>query len=106
MLILILVLLLVAAIFGVLGAVLKAALILVLASVLALIVLIWGGWWYLKHRMRRWQADVDRRLEEDARRRRALDVRHVSNEADGERATQNPVELETGGPSDGSPDPT
>jgi threonine/homoserine/homoserine lactone efflux protein len=97
-LILILVLLLLAAIFGVLGAVLKVALILVLASVLAITVLIWGGWLYAKHRMRAWQAEADRRLDAEARRRRAIDVRHVPNEADGERSQGPPPGLGRGGP--------
>jgi uncharacterized protein (DUF58 family) len=95
-LIFVLVLLLIAAIFGVLGAVLKAALVLALGLILAVTVLAWGGWWYAKRRMRAWQHDVERRLDEGQRRRRAIDVRHVPNEADGERGTGAPLELEDG----------
>ena len=82
---LILILLLVAALFGVLGAVLKVALILVMALVLAFVVIAWGTWWWLKRRVRAWQVEVDRQRLEADRRRRAIDVRHVTNEADGER---------------------
>jgi uncharacterized protein (DUF58 family) len=88
----ILILLLIAAIFGVLGAVLKAAFILALGLILAFAVLIWGGWWYAKRRMRAWQREFDLRLQENDRRRRAIDVRHVPNEADRERAER--LELE------------
>lgn len=94
MFVVILVLLLLAAIFGVLGAVLKAAAVLLLALILALTVLVWGGWWYAKRRMRAWQRDVDRRLGENDRRRRAIDVRHVPNEADGDRPPPDRPELE------------
>jgi uncharacterized protein (DUF58 family) len=94
--ILILVLLLIAAAFGVLGAVLKAALVIALGLILAFTVLIWGGWWYAKRRMRVWREDVDRRLAEQDRRRRAIDVRRVPNEADGERADVAPLELGEG----------
>jgi len=103
-LIVILVLLLIAAIFGVLGAVLKAALVLTLGLILAVMVLAWGGWWYAKRRMRAWQADVERRLDEGQRRRRAIDVRHVPNEADGERAAATPLELDGGIAPSGGPD--
>jgi len=89
----ILILLLIAAIFGVLGAVLKAALVLALGLILAFTVLVWGGWWYAKRRMRAWQLDIDRRLHENDRRRRAIDVRRVPNEADGERSEGAPLEL-------------
>jgi len=88
----ILILLLIAAAFGVLGAVLKAALVLALGLILAFTALIWGGWWYAKRRVRRWQQDLDRQLAEKDRRRRAIDVRHVPNEADGERPTGAPLE--------------
>jgi membrane protein implicated in regulation of membrane protease activity len=96
MFVFILVLLLIAAIFGVLGAVLKAALVLALGLILAFTVVIWGGWWYAKRRMRDWQRDMDRRIEETERRRRAIDVRRVPNEADGERGQGAPLELEGG----------
>ena len=93
---LILVLLLVAAIFGVLGAVLKVALVLVLGLVLAFALLIWGVWFAAKRRMRAWQHEIDRQVEQNARQRRAIDVRHVPNEADGERPDGEPRELESG----------
>ena len=93
MFVVILILLLIAAIFGVLGAVLKAALVLALGLILAFTVLVWGGWWYAKRRMRAWQLDIDRRLHENDRRRRAIDVRRVPNEADGERSEGAPLEL-------------
>ncbi len=82
MVILILVLLLIAALFGVLGAVLKLALILVLALLLAFAVLAWGTWWWVKRRVRAFHAEVDRQRLEADRRRRAIDVRYVPNEAD------------------------
>lgn len=82
----ILVLLLLAALFGVLGAVLKIALVLVLGVVLAIVVLTWGGWLWLKRRVRGFEREVDRQRQEQERRRRAIDVRHVTNEAEGERA--------------------
>ena len=85
MVILILVLLLIAALFGVLGAVLKLAMILVLALVLAFAVLAWGTWWWLKRRVRAFQSEVDRQRVEADRRRRAIDVRYVPNEAEPER---------------------
>ena len=88
----ILILLLVAAIFGILGAVLKAAFIIAFGLILAFAVLTWGGWWYAKRRMRVWQRELDLRLQENDRRRRAIDVRHVPNEADRERAER--LELE------------
>jgi hypothetical protein len=43
--------------------------------------------------MRTWQLDIDRRLQENDRRRRAIDVRRVPNEADGERSEGAPLEL-------------
>ncbi|HEX5950365.1 MAG TPA: hypothetical protein VFZ96_05145 [Actinomycetota bacterium] len=78
----IVVLLLLAAIFGVLGAVLKVALALVLAIVLTVAVLAWGGWLWLKHRVRELDRELERERELQERRRRAIDVRHVPNEAD------------------------
>lgn len=86
----ILILLLVAAIFGVLGAVLKVALVLVLALVLAVTFAAWAGWYWLKHRMRQFEREVDRQREEEARRARAVEVRHVPNEAD---RSRDPLEL-------------
>lgn len=93
---LILILLLVAAIFGVLGAVLKIALVLILGLILAFTILVWGLWFTAKRRIRAWQREVDRQMEENARRQRAIDVRHVQNEADGERTDGEPSELESG----------
>jgi uncharacterized protein (DUF58 family) len=78
----ILVLLLLAATFGVLGAVLKVALVLVLGIVLAVIVLAWGTWLWLKRRVHEFEREVDRQRAEQARRHRAIDVRHVPNEAE------------------------
>jgi threonine/homoserine/homoserine lactone efflux protein len=93
----ILILLLIAALFGVLGAVLKIALVILLALILAVTVLIWGGWLYLRHRMRTWQREVERRSDEQGRRQRAVDIRYVENEADGERADDRARELTDGG---------
>ena len=92
----ILILLLVAAIFGVLGAVLKIALVLILGLILAFTLLVWGLWFTAKRRIQTWQREVDRQMEENARRQRAIDVRHVPNEADGERTDGEPSELESG----------
>ncbi len=78
----VLILLLLAALLGVLGAVLKVALVLVLGIVLTVVVIAWGGWLWLKHRVRAFEREVDRRRQEMDRRRRAVDVRHVVNEAD------------------------
>ena len=94
--ILILILLLTAAIFGVLGAVLKLALVLVLGLALAVALVIWGVWFAARRRIRGWQQEVDRQMQQDTRRRRAIDVRRVPNEADGERTTGDPLELEGG----------
>ena len=80
----VLILLLLAAAFGVLGALLKVALVLVFGIVLAVIVLAWGAWFWLKHRVREFEREVDRGRREHERRARAIDVRHVTNEADGE----------------------
>jgi uncharacterized protein (DUF58 family) len=92
---LILVLLLLAAVFGILGAVLKVALVLVLGIVLAVVVLTWGGWFWLKRRVREFEREIDRQHAERERRHRAIDVRRVANEA--ERAE--PLELPDGDPS-------
>jgi threonine/homoserine/homoserine lactone efflux protein len=78
----ILILLLVAAAFGLLGAVLKIALVLVLSLVLAIAVLVWAGWWALRSRMRRLEREWQLKAEQDRRRQRAVDIRHVRNEAD------------------------
>jgi fatty acid desaturase len=78
----IVVLLLLAAIFGVLGAVLKVALALVLAIVLTVAVFAWGGWLWLRYRMREFEREAERERELQAKRRRAIDVRHVPNEAE------------------------
>ena len=78
----VLILLLIAAIFGVLGAVLKIALVLVLGLILGVTLLAWGTWWWLRRRMRDLQRELDRRAAEDGGRRRAIDVRHVPNEAE------------------------
>ncbi len=97
MLIFILILLLVAAAFGILGAVLKIAFALILGLILTVTLLAWGGWLWFRHRMREWQREVDRRAEEDDRRRRAVDIRYVENEADGGRPSSHHHELEGGG---------
>jgi hypothetical protein len=93
----ILILLLVAAAFGVLGAVLKIAFTILLGLILAVTVLIWGGWLYARNRMRAWQREVERQMDEQARRQRAIDIRHVQNEADGERPDDRSRELTDGG---------
>jgi hypothetical protein len=93
----ILILLLVAAAFGVLGAVLKIAFTILLGLILAVTVLIWGGWLYARNRMRAWQREVERQMDEQARRQRAIDIRHVQNEADGERRDDRSHELTDGG---------
>lgn len=94
----ILILLLVAAIFGVLGAVLKFALVLVLGLVLAFTLLAWGLWFAARRRMRTWQQEMELRAQQNAQRGRAIDVRHVPNEADGERPDGDPLELGAGEP--------
>ena len=94
----ILILLLVAAIFGVLGAVLQFALVLVLGLILAVTLLAWGSWLWFKHQMRAWQKEADRQIQQDAHRRRAIDVRYVENQADGERSDRLPRELADGEP--------
>jgi len=69
-----LILLLLAAAAGVLGAVLKITLVLVLSLVLTLVLLAWIGTWYAKRRMRRFQADLEGRIDQQRRRRDAYDV--------------------------------
>ena len=81
----VLILLLLAAVFGVLGAVLKIALVLVLGVVFAIVAFGWGAWFWLKRRVREFEREIDRGRREHERRARAIDVRHVTNEADGER---------------------
>lgn len=80
----ILILLLVAAIFGVLGAVLKFALVLVLGLVLGFTLLAWGLWFAAKRRVSAWQREMEVRATQNAQRQRALDIRYVENEAQGE----------------------
>jgi membrane protein implicated in regulation of membrane protease activity len=70
----ILLLILLAAAAGVLGAVLKVTLIVVLSLVLSVVVLAWLGVWYAKRRMRRFQRDVEVRIDQARRRREAYDV--------------------------------
>lgn len=74
MFLIILLLLLLAAAAGVLGAVLEVALIIVLSVVLAIVLLGWIGLWYVKHRMRQFQRDVEVRIGHARRRREAHDV--------------------------------
>ena len=74
MLLFILILLLLAAAAGVLGAVLEVTLIIVLSFVLAIVLLGWIGLWYVKHRMRQFQRDVEVRIDHARRRREAHDV--------------------------------
>jgi prepilin signal peptidase PulO-like enzyme (type II secretory pathway) len=69
-----LLLLVLAAAAGILGAVLKATLVIVLSLVLAIVVLFWIGSWYVRRRMRGFQADVERRFDAARRRRDAYDV--------------------------------
>jgi sulfite exporter TauE/SafE len=78
----VLILLLLAAIFGVLGTVLKIALVAVLAFVLATAALIWAGLWWVRSRMRGLERDWQQRNERDRRRRSAVDIRRVRNEAE------------------------
>ena len=96
MLVVILILLLVAAALGVLGAVLKIAFALLLGLILAFTLIVWGTWRYLRHRLLAWQRDIDRQQQEQDRRRRAIDIRHVRNEAAGEGANGGPRQLEDG----------
>lgn len=74
MVLLILILLVIAAATGVLGAVLEATLIVVLSLILSVVLLSWIGLWYAKRRMRRYQRDVEVRLDQARRRREAYDV--------------------------------
>ena len=68
------ILLILAAAAGVLGAVLKVTLVIVLALVFTIVVLAWLATWYVKHRVRGFQQDVERRFDEARRRRSAYDV--------------------------------
>jgi len=70
----ILILILLAAAAGILGAVLKVTLILVLSLVLSVVVLAGIGVWYAKRQMRRFQRDVEVRLDQARRRREAYDL--------------------------------
>jgi fatty acid desaturase len=94
----VLILLLVAAALGVLGAVLKIAFALLLGLILAITLIIWGTWLYVRHRLRTWQRDVDQQRQERDRRRRAVDIRYLHNEAEGERTDGGPRKLEDGEP--------
>lgn len=82
MLTFVLILLLLAAIFGVLGAVLKVFLILILAGTLFVALAVWAGMLWFRRRVREFERAIgaDQRMNE--RRRRAVDVRRVRNEAD------------------------
>ena len=71
---LILVLLFLAAALGLLGAVLKVAFVLVASLVFAVIVLAYLASWYVRHRFRGFQRDVERRMDDTRRRRDAYDV--------------------------------
>ncbi|MEW6058698.1 MAG: hypothetical protein AB1551_00895 [Actinomycetota bacterium] len=84
MLTFVLIVLLLAAALGVLGVVLKIALVLVLSFVLATAVLIWAGWWWLRSSMRNVERDWQHRIEQDRRRRNAIDIRRGRNEAEEE----------------------
>lgn len=85
MFVFIVILLVLAAAFGVLGAVLKAALVLLLASTIAIATLAWLAWFWFKRRVRAFELEVARAQEEQERRRRAIEIRRVPNEAEGER---------------------
>lgn len=74
MVVFILLLLLVAALTGILGAVLKLTLIVVVSLILSIVVLAWIGVWYTKRRLRRFQREVEARIDRDRRRRGAHDV--------------------------------
>ncbi len=56
----ILVILLLAAAAGILGAVIKVAAVLVLSFVLAILVVVFGSFFYLRHRMRRFLQEAER----------------------------------------------
>lgn len=103
MLVFILILLLVAAAFGVLGAVLKIAFALLLGSILAVTLAVCATWYYLRYRSRAWQHAIYQRQQEEDRRRRAIDVRHVRNEADRAGAERPTHELERGDAPTGRP---
>lgn len=60
MFLLLLILLLIAVATGSLGAVLKATVVIVLSVILAMVVLVWGTFYYLRYRMRRFARDVER----------------------------------------------
>ena len=98
MLVFVLILLIVAAAFGVLGAVLKIAFALLFGLILAITLIVWGIWSYVRHRLRMWQRDVDQQRQEWDRRRRAVDIRYLHNEAEGERTDGGPRKLEDGEP--------
>jgi membrane protein implicated in regulation of membrane protease activity len=70
-----LILLLVAAAVGILGAVIKVTLVIVLSLVLAVIALSYLGAWYVRHRVRGFQRDLESRMDAARRRRSAYDVR-------------------------------
>lgn len=55
------VLLLLAAALGVLGFVLKVALAVAVGVVIAIVILVAGGYWYVRHKMRRIVREVERR---------------------------------------------
>jgi cell division protein FtsW (lipid II flippase) len=71
---LLLILLLLAAMAGVLGVVLRITLAIVLAVILAMVVLFSLGSWYLRRRVDAFRRDLERRADEDRRRRSAYDV--------------------------------
>jgi len=74
MVVFLLILLLLAAVAGVLGAVLKITLVLVLSFVLAVVLLVWIGAWYAKRQLRRFQQDIEARVDQQRRREQAYDV--------------------------------
>jgi hypothetical protein len=78
----VLILLLLAAIFGVLGAVLKVVLILVLAAMLFVAFAVWAGMLWFRRRVREFERAMGADQRMDERRRRAVDVRRVRNQAD------------------------
>jgi hypothetical protein len=67
-------LLVLAAALGILGAVIKVTLALVLAFVIAVVALVYLGSWYVRHRVRGFQRDLEARIEATRRRRDAYDV--------------------------------
>jgi membrane protein implicated in regulation of membrane protease activity len=78
----VLILLLLAAIFGVLGAVLKVFLILVLAGTLFVAFAVWASMLWFRRRVREFERAIGAERQMDERRRRAVDVRRVRNEAE------------------------